>query len=59
VGVTTTTPQKEAGQEIEPPVDSAIAIWGTSAGREAVRHAAPPEEPPQLLLGSSGFFGTP
>src|SRR3989344_6791773 len=50
------TPQKEAGQTIEPPVDSASAICLN--GAFAVKPAAPPEEPPHVLSLSWGFNGT-
>jgi len=57
VGVKPATPQKLAGQEMLPPVLSAIAICGYS--KAFARPAAPPELPPQLLSGSVGFFGAP
>ena len=44
-----------AGAEIEPPVDSAIAICGMSSA--AIRPPAPPDEPPHERVGSSGFLG--
>src|SRR3989338_3082598 len=56
VGHKPKTPQKDAGSAIEPPVLSENAIWGKSA--LFVRPAAPPDEPPQLLSLSAGFFGT-
>src|SRR3989344_6088141 len=55
VGHNPKTPQNDAGSAIEPPVLSLNAICGKSAF--LVRPAAPPDEPPQLLSLSTGFFG--
>ena len=46
VGVKPTTPQNEAGQEIEPPVLTPNATW---PGMMQAAAAARPEDPPQLL----------
>src|SRR3990172_10253439 len=50
-------PQNAAGQAILPPVLSASARCATSLPSACVTPAAPPEEPPQLRKGSSGFLG--
>ena len=57
VGVSPTTPQKDAGHEIDPPVDSPSAMCGIFIA--LVKPPAPPDDPPQLLFGSTGFFGYP
>ena len=51
-----TTPQNEAGQEMEPPVETPNATWPSIMAAAA---AAPPLEPPQALPESNGFNGTP
>ena len=56
VGVIPTTPQKEAGQEMEPPVDTPKATW---PGMVQAAAAAPPLEPPQARSRSYGFLGIP
>src|SRR3989344_2877282 len=55
VGHNPNMPQKEAGSAIEPPVLSPREL----CGKEAIfaMPAAPPDEPPQLLSLSMGFFG--
>jgi len=47
VGVNPTTPQNEAGHEMEPPVLSPNAMCGMP--NAFTKPAAPPAEPPQLL----------
>ena len=51
-----TTPQKEAGCLIDPPVSEPIAAAQNPAATEA---ALPPELPPGTLLISQGFEVTP
>ena len=48
-------PQKDAGQAMEPPVDSASETWGKVAS--CVMAALPPDDPPVVRLVSWGFFG--
>ena len=56
VGFRPTTPQKEAGCLIEPPVSDPIAAEHKPAATDA---ALPPELPPGTLLVSQGFEVTP
>ena len=56
MGLRPTTPQKEAGCLIDPPVSEPIAAAHNPAATEA---ALPPELPPGTLLISQGFEVTP
>ena len=56
VGFSPTTPQKDAGCLIEPPVSDPIAA---KHSQEATEAALPPELPPGTLFTSHGFEVVP
>ncbi len=56
VGLSPTSPQQAAGARMDPKPSLACAI-GTM--RAPVAAAAPPLEPPEMRVGSQGFFVAP
>ena len=56
VGFSPTSPQQAAGARIEPKPSEACAIGSIRAPTAA---AAPPDEPPEMRVGSHGFLVGP